>query len=110
MSAVLLEAVLWKAPICFARRRYWLVAARARRAASLADPLDGGLLFLKNAYNESDESVCDRWAQDVHFPLFCGEEYFQARMLCDPTNLVRFRQTCEAGVDELPATTIAAAT
>lgn len=70
-----------------------------------------GLLYLKHAYNESDESVCERWAQDVYFQFFCGEEYFQARMPCDPSNLVRFRQALgEAGLEELLATTIAAAT
>lgn len=55
--------------------------------------------------------MCERGAQDVYFQFFCGEEYFQARMPCDPTNLVRFRQALgEAGVEELLATTIAAAT
>jgi hypothetical protein len=69
-----------------------------------------GLLYLKHAYNESDETVCDRWAQDVYFQFFCGEEYFQPRLPCDPSNLVRFRQALgEAGVEELLATTIAAA-
>jgi IS5 family transposase len=69
-----------------------------------------GLLYLKHAFNESDDSVCERWAQDVYFQFFCGEEYFQPRLPCDPTNLVRFRQALgEAGVEELLATTIAAA-
>ncbi len=69
-----------------------------------------GLLYLKQAYNESDESVCERWAQDVYFQYFCGEEYFQACLPCSPTNLVRFRQALgEAGVEELLAATIAAA-
>lgn len=69
-----------------------------------------GLLYLKHAFNESDESVCERWAQDVYFQYFCGEAYFQPRLPCDPTNLVRFRQALdEAGVEELLATTIAAA-
>jgi IS5 family transposase len=69
-----------------------------------------GLLYLKHAYNESDESVCERWAQDVYFQFFCGEDYFQPRLPCDPTNLVRFRQALgEAGVEELLAATIAAA-
>jgi IS5 family transposase len=69
-----------------------------------------GLLYLKHAYNESDESVCERWAESVYFQFFCGEEYFQPRLPCDPTNLVRFRQALgEAGVEELLATTIAAA-
>ncbi|MCG1018695.1 transposase [Mycetohabitans sp. B4] len=70
-----------------------------------------GLLYLKHAYNESDESVCERWAQDVYFQFFCGEEYFHAYMPCDPTHLVRFRQALgEAGVEELLATTMTAAT
>lgn len=73
--------------------------------------LMAGLLYLKHAYNESDESVCEHWAQDVYFQFFCGEENFQARMPCDPTNLVHFRQALgEAGVEDLLATTIAAAT
>jgi hypothetical protein len=69
------------------------------------------LLYLKHAYNVSDETVCERWAQDVYFQMFfCGEEYFQPRLPCDPTNLVRFRQALgEAGVEELLAATIAAA-
>ncbi|CAH2902853.1 MAG: IS1478 transposase [uncultured Paraburkholderia sp.] len=69
-----------------------------------------GLLYLKHAYNESDDSVCERWAESVYFQYFCGEEYFQPRLSCDPTNLVRFRQALgEAGVEELLATTIAVA-
>src|ERR1700761_4577736 len=40
--------------------------------------LMAGLLYLKHAYGESDQSVCERWAQDVYFQFFCGEEYFQA--------------------------------
>jgi len=69
-----------------------------------------GLLYLKHAYNESDESVCERWAESVYFQYFCGVDYFQPRLPCDPTNLVRFRQALgEAGVEELLATTIAAA-
>src|ERR1700735_2446117 len=59
---------------------------------------------------QSDETVCERWAQDVYFQFFCGEEYFQPHLPCDPTNLVRFRQALgEGGVEELLATTIAAA-
>src|SRR6202046_5935085 len=59
---------------------------------------------------QSDETVCERWAQDVYFQFFCGEEYFQPHLPCDPTNLVRFRQALgEAGVEEMLAATIAAA-
>jgi hypothetical protein len=42
--------------------------------------------------------------------LIATEPYFQPRLPCDPTNLVRFRQALgEAGVEELLAATIAAA-
>jgi IS5 family transposase len=69
-----------------------------------------GLLYLKHAFNESDESVCERWAENVYFQYFCGEQYFQPQLPCDLTNLGRFRQVLgEAGVEELLATTIAAA-
>jgi Transposase domain (DUF772) len=50
------------------------------------------------------------WAEHNYWQYFCGEEYFQPCPPCDPTNLVRFRQALgEAGVEELLATTIAAA-
>lgn len=42
------------------------------------------LLYLKHAYNESDESVCERWAQDVYYQFFSsGQEYFGPRLPCD---------------------------
>src|SRR5258707_10989812 len=41
-----------------------------------------GLLYLKHAYNESDESVCERWAESVYFHLFCGEEHTHPRLRC----------------------------
>ncbi len=72
--------------------------------------LMAGLLYLKHAYNLSDEAVCERWAENNYWQYFCGEAYFQARLPCDPTNLGRFRQALgEAGVEELLATTIAVA-
>ncbi len=35
------------------------------------------LLYLKHAYNESDESLVERWAQDVYFQFFSGQVYFE---------------------------------
>jgi IS5 family transposase len=34
------------------------------------------LLYIKHAYNESDESVEQRWAQDAYFRFFSGMAYF----------------------------------
>jgi transposase, IS5 family len=47
-----------------------------------------GMICLKHAYNESDDSVCERWTQDVshtdflwaYFQFFCGEDHFQPHL------------------------------
>ena len=68
------------------------------------------LLYLKHAYGESDESVVERWAQDVYFQFFSGNEYFEACVPCDATQIGRFRRVLgEAGVEQLLKTTIEAA-
>ena len=68
------------------------------------------LLYLKHAYNESDESVVQRWAQDVYFQFFSGQVYFEPRPPCDDSQIGRFRQMLgEAGVEQLLKTTIEAA-
>jgi IS5 family transposase len=67
------------------------------------------LLYLKHAYNLSDDGVIERWAQDVYFQFFSGQEYFQAQPPCDKAQLSRFRRALgEAGVEELLKTTIEA--
>ena len=43
------------------------------------------LLYLKHAYNESDESVVERWGQDVYFQFFSGQDYYEPRLPCDAT-------------------------
>jgi IS5 family transposase len=68
------------------------------------------LLYLKHAYNESDESVVERWAQDVYFQYFSGNEFFEPRLPCDATQIGRFRRVLgEASVEQLLKTTIEAA-
>jgi len=36
-----------------------------------------GLHYLKYAYNESDESVVERFLENPYWQYFCGFEYFQ---------------------------------
>jgi transposase, IS5 family len=68
------------------------------------------LLYLKHAYNESDESLVERWEQDVYFQFFSGQVYFEPRPPCDPAQISRFRRVlAEAGVKQLLKTTIEAA-
>jgi IS5 family transposase len=65
------------------------------------------LLYLKYAYNESDESLVERWSQDVYFQYFSGMAYFEPRLPCDATQIGRFRTVIgEAGVEEILKATI----
>ena len=51
-----------------------------------------GLLLLKRLYNLGDETVMESWLMNPYFQYFCGEEYFQHRPPCDPSDLVHFRK------------------
>jgi IS5 family transposase len=65
------------------------------------------LLYLKHAFNESDESVVDRWSENVVWQIFSGMEYYQSKLPCDATQIGRFRRVLgEAGVEHLLKTTI----
>jgi IS5 family transposase len=68
------------------------------------------LLYLKHAFNESDEGVVERWSETPIWQYFSGLEYFEDRFPCDPTMLVKFRRALgEEGVEELLAQTVNAA-
>ncbi|WP_296293454.1 transposase [Limnohabitans sp.] len=65
------------------------------------------LLYLKHAFNESDEDLIQRWGETPTWQYFSGNEYFEHRWPCDPTQLVKFRKLLgEGGVEELLARTI----
>ena len=65
------------------------------------------LLYLKHAFNESDESVVQRWSENVVWQFFSGMEYYSPKLPCDATQLGRFRKILgEAGVEQLLKTTI----
>lgn len=68
------------------------------------------LLYLKHAFNESDELLVERWSENVYWQHFSGMEYFEPKLPCDPTQIGRFRRVLgEAGVEQLLKTTIEAA-
>ncbi|WIX08707.1 transposase [Xanthomonas oryzae] len=69
--------------------------------------LIAGLLYLKHAYDLSDEAVCERWLENPYWQFFTGEVVFQTCVPCDPSSLTRWRQRLgEAGMEELLAHTI----
>ena len=68
------------------------------------------LLYLKHAFDESDEALVQRWSETPTWQYFSGMDYFENRLPCDPTLLVKFRRLLgEEGVEELLARTLEAA-
>ncbi len=61
-----------------------------------------GLHYLKYAFNESDESVLDRFLENPYWQYFCGYEYFQHDLPIDSSSLTRFRKRLgPSGVEKL---------
>lgn len=99
----------------------WAALEQALSGSLPADPVRGGrpalpirlmagLLYLKHAYDLSDEAVCARWLENPYWQFFTGEVFFQIQLPCDPSSLTRWRQRLgEAGMEELLAQTINAA-
>ncbi len=54
--------------------------------------LVAGLHYLKYTYNESDESVVERFVENPYWQHFCGFEFFQHKLPLDPSSLVRWRK------------------
>ena len=42
------------------------------------------LLYLKHAFNESDEDVIQRWGETPTWQYFSGNDYFEHQWPCDP--------------------------
>ena len=69
--------------------------------------LMASLLYLKHAFNLSDEELVERWTENVVWQFFSGNEYYEPRPPCDATQIGRFRRAIgEAGVEELLKATI----
>ena len=50
-----------------------------------------GIHYLKYTFNESDESVVERWVENPYWQYFCGYEYLQHELPLHPTSLTRWR-------------------
>ena len=59
-----------------------------------------GLLILKHLRNLSDESVVERWSENVYYQYFCGFEEFVSASPCVSSELVHFRNRIgESGME-----------
>ena len=50
-----------------------------------------GLLYLKEAFNQSDESLMSLWVENPYWQAFCGFQYMQHNTPIDPSSLSRWR-------------------
>jgi transposase, IS5 family len=83
------------------------VSARGRQRLPIR--LMVALLYLKHAFNLSDEELALRWSENVQWQFFSGLAYYEPRLPCDATQIGRFRRVLgEAGVEQLLKSTIEA--
>lgn len=69
-----------------------------------------GLHYLKYLFDESDESVVERWVENPYWQFFCGRTYFEHELPCHPTSLVKWRRRLgAAGVEKLLTETLSTA-
>ena len=65
------------------------------------------LIYLKHAFNLSDEETCERWAENVVWQYFSGMDYYEPRPPCDATQIGRFRAAIgETGMQAILKATI----
>src|SRR5271157_3260223 len=61
-----------------------------------------GLQYLKATYQESDESVVEKWVENPYWQYFCGEKYFQVKCPINPTMMTKFRNRAKReNIEEL---------
>lgn len=66
-----------------------------------------GMLLLKQLYNQSDETVLERWVENPYWQYFTGEQFFQHESPFDPTDFVHFRKRVgEAGMEKVLSLTV----
>jgi IS5 family transposase len=68
-------------------------------APAKATRLMVGLQYLKYTFNESDESVVERWVENPYWQYFCGYTHLQHECPIHPTSMSRWRK--RAGADRL---------
>ena len=68
-------------------------------APAKATRLMVGLQYLKYTFNESDESVVERWVENPYWQYFCGYTHLQHQCPIHPTSLSRWRK--RVGADRL---------
>jgi transposase, IS5 family len=64
--------------------------------------------MIKAMFNESDESVVERWIENPYWQFFTGEDFFQNKQPFDPSEFVHFRRRLkESGLEFILSQTVA---
>jgi IS5 family transposase len=77
---------------------------------ALSTRLMVALHYIKHIYDLSDDLVLAGFLENPYWQFFCGMEYFQHKLPCDPTSLVKWRKRVGGeGIEQLLKETIEAA-
>ena len=76
----------------FLEERFGAVYSDKPGQPPLPTRLMAGLAILKYTHDLSDEVLCERWVENPYYQFFCGEEFFQHRLVFDRSSLTRWRQ------------------
>ena len=76
----------------FLERRFGAVYSDNPGQPPLPTRLMAGLAILKYTHDLSDEVLCERWVENPYYQFFCGEEFFQHRLVFDRSSLTRWRK------------------
>jgi IS5 family transposase len=76
----------------FLEQRFGAVYEDTPGRPPLPTRLMAGLAILKHTYDLSEDVLCERWVENPYYQFFCGEEFFQHRLVFDRSSLTRWRQ------------------
>jgi IS5 family transposase len=66
-----------------------------------------GLMLLQHMHGLSDEQVAHQWVQNPYWQYFCGYDYLQWALPCDPSSLTRWRTRLgKEGIEKILSQTI----
>jgi IS5 family transposase len=94
----------------FLEQRFGAVYEDKPGRPPLPTRLMAGLAILKHTYDVSDEVLCERWVENPYYQFFCGEEFFQHRLVFDRSSLTRWRQRMGDELQALLQESLAVAT
>src|SRR5262249_44742331 len=85
----------------FLEASFGAVYADVAGRPALPTRLMAGVAILKHMHDLSDDGLCARWVENPYYQYFCGEEFFQHKLVFDRSSMTRWRQ--RMGEDKLAA-------